>query len=104
MDFTGPIIAFLFIIVVVSLLLKKYNPHAVLLFSGLIMMMISWFLNYDIDSLLKLESLENKLKIGFKSSSGESNTFNNILDFLSPGGKFFSKFISVSSFTITFVF
>lgn len=81
MDFTGPIIAFLFIIVVVSLLLKKYNPHAVLLFSGLIMMIISWFLNYDIDSLLKLESLENKLKIGFKSSSGESNTFNNILDF-----------------------
>ena len=81
MDFTGPIIAFVFIIIVVRLLLKKYNPHAILLFSGLIMMLISWFLGYDIESLLNLQNLENKLKVGFKSTSGAQNTFHNLLDF-----------------------
>ena len=69
MDFTGPIIAFFFIIIVVRLLLKKYNPHAVLLFSGLIMMLVSWLLGYEINSLLNLEGLERKMKIGFKSTS-----------------------------------
>ena len=64
MDFTGPVIAFFFIIIVVRLLLKKYNPHAVLLFSGLIMMVISWLLGYEINSLLNLEGLERKMKIG----------------------------------------
>ena len=49
MDFTGPIIAFVFIILVITLLLKRYNAHAVLLFSGLAMMLISWLLGYDID-------------------------------------------------------
>lgn len=82
MDFTGPIIAFVFILVVVSLLLKKYNPHAVLLFSGLFMMLISWSLGYDINSLLSLEALEKKMKIGFKSSSGEANSINNFFDFI----------------------
>ena len=82
MDFTGPVIAFIFILIVVRLLLKKYNPHAVLLFSGLIMMVISWFLGYDINSLLSLESLEKKMKIAFKSTSGEYNSINNFLDFI----------------------
>ena len=82
MDFTGPVIAFIFILIVVRLLLKKYNPHAVLLFSGLIMMVISWFLGYDINSLLSLESLEKKMKIAFKSTSGEDNSINNFLDFI----------------------
>jgi len=81
MDFTGPIIAFVFIIIVVRLLLKKYNPHAILLFSGLIMMLISWFLGYDIEGFLNLQNLENKLKVGFKSTSGAKNTFHNVLDF-----------------------
>ena len=82
MDFTGPVIAFFFIIIVVRLLLKKYNPHAVLLFSGLIMMVISWLLGYEINSLLNLEGLERKMKIGFKSTSGESSSINNFLDFI----------------------
>ena len=82
MDFTGPIIAFFFIIIVVRLLLKKYNPHAVLLFSGLIMMLVSWLLGYEINSLLNLEGLERKMKIGFKSTSGESSSINNFLDFI----------------------
>ena len=82
MDFTGPIIAFFFIIIVVRLLLKKYNPHAVLLFSGLIMMLVSWLLGYEINSLLNLEGLERKMKIGFKSTSGESSSINNCLDFI----------------------
>ena len=82
MDFTGPIIAFVFILIVVCLLLKKYNPHAVLLFSGLSMMLLSWSLGYDINSFLSLEALEKKMKIGFKSSSGEANSINNFLDFI----------------------
>ena len=82
MDYTGPVIAFVFILIVVRLLLKKYNPHAVLLFSGLFMMLISWSLGYDINSLLSLESLEKKMKIGFKSSSGEANSINNFFDFI----------------------
>ena len=61
MDFTGPIIAFIFIVIVVSLLLKKYNPHSVLLFSGLFMLIISWLLGYDINSLLNLDNLEKDL-------------------------------------------
>ena len=82
MDFTGPVIAFVFILIVVYLLLKKYNPHAVLLFSGLSMMIISWLLGYDLNSLLSLESLEKKMKIAFKSTSGENNSINNFLDFI----------------------
>ena len=73
MNFTGPIIAFVFIIIVVFLLLKKYNAHAVLLFSGLIMMLISWFLGYEIDSILKLD--------GFESTSNKESEFHNFLDF-----------------------
>jgi DcuC family C4-dicarboxylate transporter len=81
MDFTGPLIAFGFIVLVVVLLLKKYNAHAVLLFSGLSMMLISWNIGYDIDLLLGLDSLQNKTKVGFKSTSGLNNSFDNILDF-----------------------
>ncbi len=81
MDFTGPIIAFVFIILVITLLLKRYNAHAVLLFSGLAMMLISWLLGYDIDSLLQLENLQKKMKVGFKSTDGSVNTISNLLDF-----------------------
>lgn len=41
----GPIISLLFIILVATLLLKKYYPHAVLLFAGLFMLVISLFLD-----------------------------------------------------------
>ena len=40
----GPIIAVIFTIITGWLLLKKYNPHAVLLVSGLSMLTISMFL------------------------------------------------------------
>lgn len=82
MDFTGPIIALVVIVFVVRLLLKKYNPHAVLLFSGLFMLFISYFLGYDINSLLNLDSIEKKMKIGFKSTNGEANSINNFFDFI----------------------
>lgn len=48
----GPIISLLFIIVVARLLIKKYYPHAVLLFAGLFMLVISLFL----DKALPLEA------------------------------------------------
>ena len=44
LDF-GPIVSLFFILIVAFLLLKKYNPHAVLLISGLLMLFISYNLN-----------------------------------------------------------
>ncbi|WP_339838230.1 C4-dicarboxylate transporter DcuC [uncultured Flavobacterium sp.] len=44
--FIGPIVSLLFIVITAHLLLKKYNPHAVLLFSGLLMLSIALVLNY----------------------------------------------------------
>jgi DcuC family C4-dicarboxylate transporter len=55
MDYTGVIISLVFIVVVARLLLKKHNPHAILLVSGLLMLVISFFLNYDLP-LLKDET------------------------------------------------
>jgi len=48
MDYTGLIISLIFIVIVARLLLKKHNPHAILLVSGLLMLIISFFLNYDL--------------------------------------------------------
>ena len=79
MDYTGTSYCICIYINSSTPITKKYNPHAVLLFSGLFMMLISWSLGYDINSLLSLESLEKKMKIGFKSSSGEANSINNFL-------------------------
>ena len=45
------------------------------------MMIISWLLGYDIDSLLQLENLQKKMKVGFKSTDGSVNTISNLLDF-----------------------
>ncbi len=53
MSYTGLIISFVFIVLVGRLLLKKYHPHAVLLFAGLLMLVISLFLGRDIPELLK---------------------------------------------------
>ena len=47
----GPIIAIIFTVITGWLLLKKYNPHAVLLASGLSMLTISMFLEYNLPSL-----------------------------------------------------
>lgn len=51
MEYLGVIIALVFIVIVARLLLKKQNPHAVLLVSGLLMLCISYFLNYKLPAL-----------------------------------------------------
>jgi DcuC family C4-dicarboxylate transporter len=47
----GSILSLLFIVVAARSLLKKYNPHAVLLFSGLLMLGISFILNHKMPEL-----------------------------------------------------
>lgn len=47
----GPILSLIFIVIVGSLLLKKYYPHAVLLLAGLIMLIISDGLNFKLPEL-----------------------------------------------------
>ena len=54
----GALIAILFVILTAWFLLNKYNPQAVLLISGLFMLLISTFLNYELPLLLS--------KTGFK--------------------------------------
>ena len=48
MSYTGIILSLVFIIITARLLLKKYNPHAVLLISGLLMLIIAQVLNYKL--------------------------------------------------------
>lgn len=47
----GPIIAVVFIILVAILLIKKFYPHAVLLFAGLAMLVVAYYLNYPVPAL-----------------------------------------------------
>ncbi len=51
MQYLGAIISLVFIIVAGRLLLKKYNPHAVLLFAGLIMFIVAQILKYNLPEL-----------------------------------------------------
>jgi DcuC family C4-dicarboxylate transporter len=51
MSYLGAIISLLVIVVSGRLLLKKYNPHAVLLVSGLLMLIIAQVLNYNLPTL-----------------------------------------------------
>ena len=51
MNYMGVIISIVIVIFVARLLLKKYNPHAVLLVAGLLMLIISQFLNYEMPTL-----------------------------------------------------
>lgn len=51
MNFTGPVIALVFIVIVARLLLKRYYPHAVLLTAGLIMLLTAYFIGQDINPL-----------------------------------------------------
>ena len=51
MDHLGAILSLLFIVITARLLLKKYNPHAVLLVSGLLMLLISQLLHYKMPEL-----------------------------------------------------
>ncbi|RRO20284.1 C4-dicarboxylate transporter DcuC [Flavobacteriaceae bacterium 14752] len=55
MEYSGVIISLIFIVIVARLLLKKHNPHAILLVSGLLMLLISFLLNYNLP-LLKEET------------------------------------------------
>ena len=51
MEYLGAILSLFFIAFTGRLLLKKYNPHAVLLVSGLLMLIIAQFLNYNLPTL-----------------------------------------------------
>lgn len=48
MEYIGVIISLVFIVIVARLLLKKHNPHAILLVSGLLMLLIAFLLNYKL--------------------------------------------------------
>jgi DcuC family C4-dicarboxylate transporter len=47
----GIILSLVFVVITARLLLKKYNPHAVLLFSGLTMLLVAEILNFQIPAL-----------------------------------------------------
>ncbi len=51
MSYLGSIISLVFIVTAGRLLLKKYNPHAVLLIAGLLMLIIAQLLNYNLPTL-----------------------------------------------------
>lgn len=51
MNYVGLLNSILFIAITAYLLVKKFNPQAVLLFMGLIMIVIAWLLRYDIPKL-----------------------------------------------------
>lgn len=51
MEYVGVYIALIFIVIVARLLLKKHNPHAILLVAGLLMLCIAYFLNYALPEL-----------------------------------------------------
>jgi DcuC family C4-dicarboxylate transporter len=53
MTYIGPIISLIFVIIVAVLLLRKYYPHAVLLFAGLIMLVFAMLLNFSLPDLQK---------------------------------------------------
>jgi DcuC family C4-dicarboxylate transporter len=51
MNNLGIILSLVFVVITARLLLKKYNPHAVLLFSGLAMLLVSQVLNFKMPAL-----------------------------------------------------
>jgi DcuC family C4-dicarboxylate transporter len=51
MSYFGPILSLVFVVITATLLLRKYNPHAVLLVSGLIMLVISQVFNFNMPEL-----------------------------------------------------
>ncbi|MFZ6051829.1 C4-dicarboxylate transporter DcuC [Halocola ammonii] len=53
MSFIAPIIALGFIVIVATLLLKKWYPHAVLLIAGLLMLIVAWAMDLQLPSLMK---------------------------------------------------
>ncbi|MAX80079.1 MAG: C4-dicarboxylate ABC transporter [Crocinitomicaceae bacterium] len=74
MNFTGPIIAILFIVIVARLLLKKYYPHAVLLIAGLLMLVVAWAFQFPLPELNKSTGATGlDLFRYIKESFGETN-------------------------------
>ncbi len=51
MQYLGIGISLIFIVIVARLLLKKHNPHAILLVAGLLMLAISYILNFQMPAL-----------------------------------------------------
>lgn len=51
MSYLGPIISLVFVVVTARLLLKKFNPHAVLLVSGLVMLVLAQILKLNLPEL-----------------------------------------------------
>ena len=51
MELVGPLLSLIFIVIVTILLLKKIYPHAVLLFAGILMLSISFFLELEMPNL-----------------------------------------------------
>jgi C4-dicarboxylate transporter, DcuC family len=51
MGYLGVFLSLLFVVIVAILLLKKYNPHAVLLIAGLLMLICAQIINYKLPEL-----------------------------------------------------
>jgi len=51
MSYIGAILSLIFVVISARLLLKKYNPHAVLLFAGLLMLIVAQILDYNLPEL-----------------------------------------------------
>lgn len=74
MDNLGPILSLVFIVVTARLLLKKYYPHAVLLVSGLSMLLIAFILNQQMPILEKPSGFSGfDLFVYIKQSFAETN-------------------------------
>lgn len=74
MDNLGPILSLVFIIITARLLLKKYYPHAVLLVSGLAMLLIAFILEQKMPILDKPSGFSGfDLFVYIKQSFAETN-------------------------------
>jgi DcuC family C4-dicarboxylate transporter len=51
MNYIGVVVSLVFVIITAKLLLKRHNPHAILLVSGLLMLIIAQFLNHKLPAL-----------------------------------------------------
>lgn len=53
MSLTGPILSLVFVAIVATLLLRKYYPHAVLLFAGMLMLLCAYLLGHEVKLLIE---------------------------------------------------
>lgn len=74
MDNLGPILSLVFIVITARLLLKKYYPHAVLLVSGLVMLLLAFILNQNMPTLYTPSGFSGfDLFVYIKESFAETN-------------------------------